>query len=1195
MSEKNIKSQIEVPHHQTAELNLKVPFETTDHEHLAAKLAQEASNHADREVRRGLMLQYTVMRALTESMGTNDAYIKVLQAVCEGMGSELGVLWIYEAEDDLLNVESIWQAPPNSGSELAKVSKKITTRAAGDGLPGTVYLSNKPLWIADIINDPDFHSLRKDAALKDNLKNALIFPLRKAAGVMGVIECFKCPQQPSTYLIEILDLLGNQIGAFIERKQNEELLAIRVHQQAAVASIGQRALQGIDLQDLLNEAATLAAKTLSVEFSKILELTYPEEHLLLRAGVGWKKGLVGKAYVEKGPQSQGGYSLSTNTPIIVRDLAKEKRFKASSILIEHGIVSGLSVVIPGLSKPFGILSAHSAERRIFTEDDIHFLQAVAHVLGAAIQRQEIEEALRISRNEIAIILDGIADGITAQNQAGKLIYANDAAARLVGYSSAAEFMNTSLDRIMPKFEMFDEEGKPLSAEQLPGRLTLMGQPSAPLTIRFKIMETGEERWSVVKAQSVTDENGQIVMAVNIFQDVTDLKRTELSQRLLAEASTILDTSFNYENRLAKLAELIVPRLADWCSVDILDENHRLQRVAMTHVDPSKVAWGHEIHKRYPPDPNAPGGVYSIIRNAQTLYTPVITQEMIDAVRDPDIRKLVIDLGLASSIQVPLIARGRALGVLSLVWAESGHHYTPADVAVVEDLAHRASLALDNARLYMEAQQLNTELEQRVEQRTIELQKSNLRLNNEIKERKQAEEQILSLNAVLEERVIDRTRQLENMNAELQHEILEREQVDLALHISLEKTRELYEISQKISMMRVPKDVLDALSSSSYLKSAIRGSIITFDTVWRKDGPPPVTGTVLTVLNKASNLPINVGTEFTLSETGLMEFYALYEPMIIADAPNDLRIAETQRRVFSDSGIACAVIFPLIAGGEKYGMLSFYFAQVGALNVEDVRYLRGLVDQTATSIYNFRLLEAEASARREAEEANKLKLKFLAMISHELRTPLTSIKGFATTLLATDVEWQPEDQHDFLETIDLEADKLTDLIEQLLDLSRLEAGTMRIMPQQVAWDDILSIAMAQLRALTVHHKLVLKQEPDLPLLKVDMIRIPQVITNLVSNAVKYSPTDSVITISASKLPTEPFIKVSIMDEGMGIPDAERNHVFEAFQQLEREKENTKGAGLGLAICRGLLDAHGARIWVDDHVGPGTTISFTLPIN
>jgi signal transduction histidine kinase len=1198
MNVENLQSQIEALHTWIADLNASA--EAAGDDARAIELLQEVSIvfenllDAKAEVERRLAIQHAVMHALTESSETSQAYDKVLQAICEVIGGELGILWIYDLNTNLLRLESVWQTPEKPGNQLVQVSSQLTF-SPGDGLPGIIYLTNKPTWIQDISHHVNIHQLRKEAALESGLKKVFAFPICNTGEVMGIIECFSGQlQQPSAHLVEMLDGLGNQIGRFIERKHAEDLLAVRAHQQAIVAAIGQRALLGIESQELLDEACALVAKTLSVEFSKVLELVHPEERLLLRAGVGWKDGLVGKAYVEMGQNSQAGYSLSTNAPIIVSDLSKEARFKPSAILVDHHTISGLSVIIPGRSQPFGILSAHSKNKRMFTTDDIHFLQAVAHVVAAAIQRQEVEEALRLSRNEIVVILDGIADGITALNGKGEVIYANEAAARIAGYTNVSEFVNAPPEKITSKFEMFDENGAPVSEEDLPGRLALMGQPSAPLPIRFRIVETGEERWSLVKAQSVFDEDGKVVMVVNIFQDITDLKRTELAQRLLAEASNLLDTSLDYESRLANLAELVVPRLADWCTVDILDENHLLQRVAVVHINPAKVEWAHELQKRFPPDPKAATGVYNIIRTQKGQYTPVFTQEMMDAIRDPEIKNIVLELGLSSIIQVPLIARGRALGVLGLVWAESGHHYTLADLALAEDLARRAALALDNARLYMEAQRLNAELEQRVEKRTIQLQKSNLRLKDEIKERKQAEKQIRSLNEVLEERVVERTSQLESTNQELQHEIVEREQTDRALQTSLQKTRELYEISQKISLVHVPEDVLKALLSSSDLKSLVRASIVTFDTVWKESGPPPVTGTILAVVNNNPDLPLNAGTEFVLSETGLMEFYARYQPLIITDIQNDTRIAETQRQRFLEAGMACAVIFPLIAAGEKYGMLSLYFPEVGALNIDDVRYLRGLVDQTATAIYNFRLLEAEARARREAEEANSLKLKFLAMISHELRTPLTSIKGFATTLLAEDVQWQPENQRDFIETIDVEADKLSDLIEQLLDLSRLEAGTMRIVVRPVTWQEILSTAMHPLRALTVNHKLVVEEEPGLPLLRVDAIRVQQVLTNLVNNAAKYSPLNSTITISTVRLSNE-FIVVRVLDEGPGIPPEARNRVFEAFQQLEREKGGTRGAGLGLAICRGLIEAHGGRIWVDDHNGPGTTIAFTLPVN
>ncbi|HEY3342713.1 MAG TPA: PAS domain S-box protein, partial [Anaerolineae bacterium] len=132
----------------------------------------------------------------------------------------------------------------------------------------------------------------------------------------------------------------------------------------------------------------------------------------------------------------------------------------------------------------------------------------------------------------------------------------------------------------------------------------------------------------------------------------------------------------------------------------------------------------------------------------------------------------------------------------------------------------------------------------------------------------------------------------------------------------------------------------------------------------------------------------------------------------------------------------------------------------------------------------RMLAIEADARREAERANELKLKFLAMISHELRTPLTSIKGFASTLLANDVSWDVASQHDFIETIDVEADKLTEMIEQLLDLSRIEAGTLRISPAPCAMEDILASALPQLQALTADHRLMIDLSEGLPKVNAD---------------------------------------------------------------------------------------------------------------
>jgi two-component system sensor histidine kinase KdpD len=264
-----------------------------------------------------------------------------------------------------------------------------------------------------------------------------------------------------------------------------------------------------------------------------------------------------------------------------------------------------------------------------------------------------------------------------------------------------------------------------------------------------------------------------------------------------------------------------------------------------------------------------------------------------------------------------------------------------------------------------------------------------------------------------------------------------------------------------------------------------------------------------------------------------------------------------------------------------------------VKVDDLRHIRGLVDQTAIAIDNIRLLAAEAKARHEAEQANDLKLKFLAMISHELRTPLTSIKGFATTLLADDVQWHPVNQHDFLRTIDEETDKLSDLIEQLLDLSRLEAGTLRIAPKPQTLEHVITTALAQLQAITANHQLMLNVPRDLPLIRADAERISQVLTNLVGNSARYSPAQTTITVTAQR--ANGMVQIDVTDQGPGIPRQARARIFEPFEQVERPPTNrTGGAGLGLAICKGLIEAHGGRIWVQDRLEPGTTISFTLPV-
>jgi PAS domain S-box-containing protein len=174
---------------------------------------------------------------------------------------------------------------------------------------------------------------------------------------------------------------------------------------------------------------------------------------------------------------------------------------------------------------------------------------------------------------------------------------------------------------------------------------------------------------------------------------------------LAEASALLASSLDYNNTLRRLAQLCVPRLADWCAIDMVGPNGEIERLAVAHEDPEKVRWAHELQERYPPDPDAPRGVPQVLRTGEPDFMPVIPQELLDEAvgDDEEFGRIIEELGLKSSIAVPLTARGRTLGALTMIAAERHPIFTQVDLELAVELARRAAVAVDNARLYREAQ------------------------------------------------------------------------------------------------------------------------------------------------------------------------------------------------------------------------------------------------------------------------------------------------------------------------------------------------------------------------------------------------------------------------------------------------------------------------------------------------------------
>jgi PAS domain S-box-containing protein len=419
------------------------------------------------------------------------------------------------------------------------------------------------------------------------------------------------------------------------------------------------------------------------------------------------------------------------------------------------------------------------------------------------------------------------------------------------------------------------------------------------------------------------------------------------------------------------------------------------------------------------------------------------------------------------------------------------------------------------------------------------------------------------------------------------------QVDQTLCKALDRSREQFTLSRRMSLARKPEAVLKTLMSASELRSAKRAYVLFFD-------PPPAGS--LQEIEVIASWPFVSGPSASNElpgEAGLFEDLAVldlfhpFKPVIVTDIPKDQRLTPSVRAVLLKSQIQTLAVFPLVALGNWLGCLLVYFPQETHFEPLELRHIKVLVDQATITLYNLQLLETEAESRHEAERANEIKTRFLAMISHELRTPLTSIKGFTTTLLAEDVTWDAEEQRDFIRTIHQETNRLQELIDHLLDLSRLEAGLLPIVVEPHSLAEIIADGMPQFQVMAQNHVLEIHLPADLPLIRVDARRIVQILVNLVNNAVQYAPGRTEIVIAA--VAYGQFLQVSVSDQGPGIPSAERKRVFQAFQRGAREESGTgKGAGLGLAICKGLVEAHGGRIWIKKQSAPGTTISFTVPI-
>jgi K+-sensing histidine kinase KdpD len=293
---------------------------------------------------------------------------------------------------------------------------------------------------------------------------------------------------------------------------------------------------------------------------------------------------------------------------------------------------------------------------------------------------------------------------------------------------------------------------------------------------------------------------------------------------------------------------------------------------------------------------------------------------------------------------------------------------------------------------------------------------------------------------------------------------------------------------------------------------------------------------------------------------------------------------------AQGGYKSYAAIPIVTANKTNGVLGIATLGEHAFSPMEVDLLKAIGGEIAVAITNSRLFE-EASNARALRELDTMRTELLANVSHELRTPLAAIKGFASSLLQTDISFDNETRTSFIQTIDSEADRLNNLINDLLLMSKIEAGAFKLKLRCYEISEIVDSIKDRLYSIATKHNLRIIIPDKLPKLNVDGSRIGQVISNLVENAVKYSDEGSEIRIEVEL--QDKRIVTSVIDSGDGIPAENQEQIFHRFNQLNNTGHR-KGSGLGLSISRGIVESHGGKIWVESAPGEGAKFRFSLPL-
>jgi serine phosphatase RsbU (regulator of sigma subunit)/PAS domain-containing protein len=407
----------------------------------------------------------------------------------------------------------------------------------------------------------------------------------------------------------------------------------------------------------------------------------------------------------------------TGRPQLVRDMTADhlERVSLGPGHLDHmrrlDYSSGIAVPLLARGRTLGVFAfVRRAGREPFDDDDLRLAVELGRRSATALDNARLFADLVRTERQLEAVLGNLAEAVTVQSHDFGLVYVNQAAATLLECRTPDEALSTPMPDILSRFVALDESGRPFDYASLPGRAALAGETPEPVLMRYISRATGVERWMLVKASPVRDEEGDVAMAVNIMEDVTEARRAEHQQRFLAAASKLVSSSLDVDATLERAAWAMVPEIADWCCIDVPDDRGRMHRRALA-ADPTRLAELDTIRAGLDLDRDGAGHVAAVLRDGRArLFSPVDDATLHGWTDDEQDLERLRALGVRSVIAVPLMAGDRPTGVMTLATDASARVLGPAELDLAREVGIRAGIAVENARVHATRTHIATTLQ-----------------------------------------------------------------------------------------------------------------------------------------------------------------------------------------------------------------------------------------------------------------------------------------------------------------------------------------------------------------------------------------------------------------------------------------------------------------------------------------------------